>query len=547
MKTRVSDLLAQGNKLFDRRKPMLPLWQTIAENFYPLRADFTTTRSIGSEFASHLMTGRPVMAHRELSNSLSSMLRPRGRPWFRARTGNEKINSDTAARQWLDNKSDVMRLIMYDRRAGFVRSTKEGDGDFAAFGQAVISVDPNQSLDGLLYRAWHLRDCAWCEDSSRIINVFHRDWSIEAREYVNLFPKTASQKIIELAKKEPYKEIKCRHIVMPGDQYDLNAQGRRLPFVSIYVDIENDTLLEEVPARTLNYVIPRWFTIAGSQYAYSPATTIALPDARLLQQITLTLLEAGQKAVDPPLKATREAIVGGVNTFAGGITWTDAEYDERQGSALEPLTDGAPGLNWGVDREDRIAALIKDAFFLDKLNLPDVSSGDMTAYEVQKRVEEYIRAALPLFEPMEEQYNGGLCELTWEHSLAMGAFGTFEDMPPILRGSEINWQFESPLQSANERAKTQAFMETSQLLATAVQADPSSRYRVDIGKAFSDALLGSGAPVDWVVPAEQAQALIEADQKAAALSQMAAVVGQGAQLAQDVGKAGQELQAAGVE
>lgn len=548
MKTGVRDLVAQGNKLFDRRKPILSLWQTIAENFYPMRADFTTTRSIGDEFASHLMTGRPVMAHRDLSNSLSSMLRPRGQPWFHARTGDERINDDTAARQWLDGKSDVMRRVMYDQRSGFVRATKQGDADFAAFGQCVISVDPNEYLDGLLYRGWHLRDCAWCEGADLKINVFHRDWQIEAREYVKLFPRTASPTVVELAKKEPYREVKCRHIILPSDQYDLPTKGgqRRLPFVSIYVDIEHDTLLEEVPARTLNYVIPRWVTVAGSQYAYSPATTVALPDARLLQQITLTLLEAGQKAVDPPQKATKEAIVGGVNSYAGGITWVDAEYDERYGKAIEPLMEKSGDLNWGTDREERIEAMISEAFYLNRITLPDAEQGGRTATEMRLRVEEYVRAALPLFEPMEVEYNGAICELTWDHSMAMGAFGSFEDMPPVLQGREINWQFESPLQAANERAKTQSFMEASQLLATAAQMDPMARHRLNVGKAFSDALLGSGAPVDWVVPEDEANAVAAQEQKVMALQQLAASVGQGAQVAQDVGKAGQELSAAGI-
>ena len=547
METRVRDLVTRGDKLFDKRKPLLPLWQTIAENFYPIRADFLSTRSLGEEFASHLMTGRPVLSHRELSSQISAMLRPRGTQWFKARTGDERINNDTRARQWLDSRSDVMRNVMYDKRAGFVRATKQGDADFTAFGQTVISVDPNQYLDGLLYRNWHLRDCVWCEGFDLQLNEFHRDWQITVRDYLALFPKTASPKIKELADKEPYREIKCRHVVLSSNQYDLPNKGaRRLPFVSVYVDIENDTLLEEVPARNLNYVVPRWVTVAGSQYAYSPSTVAAIPDARMLQQITLTLLEAGQKAVDPPQKATKEAIVGGVNTYAGGITWVDAEYDERYGKALEPLMDAPPGLNWGVDREDRIAAMIKEAFYLDKLTLPDVTGEKMTATEVQSRIEQYIRNALPLFEPMEVEYNGGLCELTWEHSLAMGAFGSFDDMPPILANREINWQFESPIQAANGRAKTQAFMETSQLLATAAQADPSARYRVNVGKAFTDALMGSGAPVDWIVPEDQANEAIAADQKAAALQQAAAAVSTGADVAQKVGVAGQELAAAGI-
>ena len=85
--------------------------------------------------------------------------------------------------------------------------------------------------------------------------------------------------------KEPYREIKCRHIVLPADDYDLenNKNKDRFPFVSLYVDVENAIVLEEVPRKRLGYVIPRWVTISGSQYAYSPATVIAIPDARMLQ------------------------------------------------------------------------------------------------------------------------------------------------------------------------------------------------------------------------------------------------------------------------
>lgn len=552
MKARVRDLIKHGDKLFSKRQPLLSVWQTIAENFYPIRADFTASRSMGDEFASHLMTGRPVLAHRDLGNALSSMLRPRGTPWFHARTGDEDLNDDSTVRQWLDDKTEVMRRIMYDQRSQFVRSTKQGDNDFAAFGQCVISVDPNRYLDGLLYRAWHLKDCAWCENAELVIDVFHRNWRIDARELIRLFPKTASGKVEQIAKREPYKEIPCRHILVPADDYDLGSvdgekvNRRRLPFVSIYVDCENETILEEVPARSINYVIPRWVTVAGSQYAYSPATVVALPDARMLQQITLTLLEAGQKAVDPPLKATQEAIVGGVNAMAGGLTWVDAEYDEKMGAALEPLMRSPDGLNWGVDREERVERLIHEAFYLNRLTLPDAGQGDMTKYEVQKRMEEYIRGALPLFEPMEVEYNGALCEKTWEHAWNMGAFGPIDDIPPELAGREIVWQFESPLQAANERAKSQAFVDASNLLALAAQLDPTAKHRFNVGKAFGEALMGSGAPADWIVSEEDAAQAVAQEQQMMAMQNMAGMVNSGAQVAEQVGKASQELQIAGV-
>jgi len=79
MKQRVRDLIEQGDKLFSKRSGLMSFWQDVAENFYPERADFTTTRTMGEDFAAHLMSGYPVLVRRDLANNLSSMLRPRGR------------------------------------------------------------------------------------------------------------------------------------------------------------------------------------------------------------------------------------------------------------------------------------------------------------------------------------------------------------------------------------------------------------------------------------------------------------------------------------
>jgi hypothetical protein len=550
-KSRVRELSQQGDRLFSKRQPLMSLWQTMAENFYPYRADFTTTRALGDEFASNLMTGRPVLAQRDLGNALSSMLRPRGVAWFHARTGDEQINNDATAKQWLDAKSDVMRRAMYDQHSGFIRATKQGDNDFVAFGQTVISVEPNRYLDGILYRNWHLKDVAWCENAEMQIDTVHRNWQLEARQLQRMLPDKVASDVKKLARNEPYREIKCRHIIIPEDEYDLPVEkkGRRnrLPFTSILIDVEHDTILEEVPAKRLSYVIPRWVTVAGSQYAYSPSTVVALPDARLLQQMTLTMLEAGQKAVDPPLKATAEAIQGGVNTFAGGITWVDAQYDERAGAALERLMDRPGELNWGESLQDRIEKMITEAFFLNVINLPEAQSqGDkMTAYETKERVKEYIRRALPLFEPMEVEYNGGLCEQTWNVAMDLGVFGPMDDMPDILRnyaraGRDINWQFESPLQAANERLKVEAFNQASQLLSQAAQLDPGVRFDVDIDTAFRDAL-GAVTPATWVVPVEVANSKKAQEQQIQRATQAAQAMAGAADVATKVGGAVEQL------
>lgn len=549
MKTAVIKLIERGEHLFSKRSGWISALQDVAEQFYPERADFTTQRYGSSMFdTTGLMTSVPALIRRDLGNTLSAMLRPRGQEWFRIRTSDDDINEDPAAKKWLDWATDRQRKVIYDKRARFVRATKEGDHDFATFGQCVLSIDVNDERDGLLYRTWHLRDVAWMENASLEIDTVFRKWKPQARNLVTLFPKTVDQKVKELAEKEPFKEVKCFHIVLPSSEWSISddkwKNRKDFPYVSIYVDCDNQTVLEEVPRRRLGYIIPRWQTVSGSQYAHGPAY-VAIADARLLQQMTLTLLEAGQKSVDPPMIAVGEMIQGGVNTYAGGVTWVDADYDERLGEVLRPMTVDKTGLNWGTEEAMRIEQILSRAFFLDQIRMPQF--GEVrTATEMRMVYEQWVRSALPLFEPMEVEYNSAVCDETFQLALENGAFGSPMDIPPMLRGQEIRFEFDSPLQSSVKRANAQAFLESAQLLATAARLDPNAVHVFNTRQAVRDALDGAGVSSDWLNTEEEAAAITDAAQQAQQEEMMTTQIAQGAEIANQVGQAGQSLAAAGL-
>jgi hypothetical protein len=192
----------------------------------------------------------------------------------------------------------------------------------------------------------------------------------------------------------------------------------------------------------------------------------------------------------------------------------------------------------------RIQEMITRAFYLNQIHLPDVS-GEMTAYETQKRVEEYVRTATPLFSPMMSEYNGGICEMTFDMLSELGAFNAaMLEMPEILSDQEIAFRFQSPIKDAQSRANSAAFQQTAQVLATAAQLDPNIHYVVDLDKATRDAIEGTGAPADWLVPKDKADA--SKQQVAAAQAQQAqdaelmGQLGAGAEIA---GKAGGAMQA----
>jgi len=524
----------QGDQLFGKRGSLLSLWQDIAENFYPERADFTTCRNIGEEMARNLMTSYPLIVRRDLGNAFGSMLRPSSKDWFAIGTSRPD-REDTEAKRWLQWATKLQRNAMMDRVAQFARATKEADNDFAAFGQAVISVELNAQGNALLYRCWHLRDVAWCENAEGAIDTVHREWKPTAGELRRLFPKTVHQQVREKCEKHPYTEVNVRHVVVTAEQYaDMpGAKKMRTPFVGCYIDCDNDHEMECEGLWVMPYVIPRWQTVSGSQYAHSPATVAALPDARLLQDVTRVLLEAGEKATNPPMIAVKDAIRSDIAIYAGGVTWVDAEYDERLGEVLRPISQDKTGLNFGRELGMDIRSQLMDAFYLNKLNLPPVGGPDMTAYEVGQRVQEFIRNALPLFEPMEVDYNGRLCETTFE-ILLRNSPEMRMSVPPSIQGAEIQFRFESPMREATEKLKVGQYMESAQILANAIQMDPSVIHLVDGRKATRD-VLTAVIPAAWIRTEADVAILAAQQAQQQQAQQLLAMMQQGSEVAKNLG------------
>lgn len=519
------DLVSRAGQLFKDRKAIVTLWQEIAENFYPQRADFTIRRYIGEEFAEHLYSSYPVLVHRDLSNSFAAMLRPRAREWFYiAVDGMEDLSR--AGKMWLEWATKRMREAMYDRRAHFIRATSEGDADFAAFGQCIITREINWGIaqPHLLYRCWHMRDAAWAEGADGSLNEIYFKWKPTLRQLRERFGVDALAPQLQRAStKDDLRKIDCMRMVLSTDIYKgQNGEAEMYPWIIVYMDCENTHVIHEYGTWSHGTTLPRWQTVSGSQYAYSPAAVAGLPDARLLQAMSLTLLEAGEMSVRPPMIATQDAIRGDVQLYSGGITWADVEYDERKGDVLRPITQDRRGLPMGYEARDQQMAMLAEAFYINKLTLPP-PEGDMTAFEVGQRVEEYVRSALPLFEPMEYEYNGQMCEDTFEALMRAGHFGAPADMPPELSGRDVRFKFVSPLHDAIERKEASTFLEGAELSRVALELDPNALANWDTSSALRAALEGIGVEARHMRSEQQVEQILRANAEQAAMEEQAAI------------------------
>lgn len=541
--SKIAELIKRGDKAFNRCD-LLELWQMFAEIFYPERSDFTRKNNLGRSFMSDLTTSSSVMIFRDLANIFSTMLRPRTQSWFRIGVKGGR-NLSVGALHALQMMTEIQREVMYDTSSGFVRACKETDYDFTLTGNAVLSIEENQNLNGLLFRNWHLRDVSWYEGYNRIINEVHRRWSPTAYQLKERFGDKCHAEIGKLCDAgQGHKVIECRHVVIDTSvyhgEYLKNDYGKKFPFVSLYVDKVNTHIMEEVGVSVLGYVIPRWNKLSDSVYGYSPVTSAAFPDANLEQQIALTILEAGEKAVTPPMVAVGEALRSDVNLQSAGITYLDMDYDERTGEALRPINTDKTGLAFGLQMAERTRAQIGEAFYLNKLNLP-TTNGGMSPFEISQRIQEFIRNATPLFEPIETDYNAVMCETAFSLLLNRGYFGRPQDLPKELLGQKIEFNFDNPILSANNEEKKQKFIEMQNIVASAAAIDPNIVHLVKNVDAARDVLLGLNIPASWLNDEETVAQAVQADREQAMLMQQAQVADQAGAAMKNIGEGAEAM------
>jgi hypothetical protein len=206
-----------------------------------------------------------------------------------------------------------------------------------------------------------------------------------------------------------------------------------------------------------------------------------------------------------------------------------------------------------MPREKR--EMLTQAIVMNMLSLPQPEGADqMTAYGVGPRVEEFARAALPLFEPMEVEKNAQLLEKTHAALLNMGKI-SYETAPPDIkeRQEEVTFSFESPIQAASDRVRVSQFGEVMGLLAAALAKDENGNQvtnikanPVNLDAALKDAIRGTGAPADWMLTDEEIEAANEANAEQASLGQAAGFTGQAAEIGGMVGESTTKLREAGL-
>lgn len=524
--------------LFSKATGWMSLAQELCENFYPERADYTASLAMGDDHYGDLMDSYPVMARGQLGDAIESMLR-QGQ-WFEVGTGDEDRDKKGPNARGLARLTRQLRSTVNDPRSQFMVATKEADHDWVTVGNPVLTVELSQMRTHLIYKAHHPRDVVWMQNADRVRDTFYRKLTMSARSLVQLVDSGAWEgnlhpEVRTMAKKDPDFQVNLYHCLSPMDNtYGSDMKRKRdlggKRYLSAYFDADHQMTLRERGAAVMNYLAPRYRTLAQSPRGFSPVASQTLPNGRMAQSLAGLVLEQAEKAIDPPMIGAGEVFTRDVNLYSGGFTYVDLASGQALGDAMT-VVDTAKNMPLGLEMMRDLRAMIAEGFLLNKLMLPNTR--EMTAYEASIRNDEFRRAALPFFNPIDAEYHSPLLSITLEMMLAH-RFIDVAELPRELLGQDITFRFQSPLKEADGQKKVQAFQQSMTLIAAAAQVDQQIARIFEVREATADAVRGTGAPPTWIKDEKEREAIDAEDEQVDDAMRTAAALKEGASVVADV-------------
>jgi len=515
------ELLKRFDRLKSNRQNWESHWQEVADYMQPRKADVTKTRSKGDKRTELIFDSSPLQAVELLASSLHGMLTNPSTTWFSLRFKGGDFEDNDEAKAWLEDATEVMYTAF--NKSNFQQEIFELYHDLITFGTAAMFIEDDEE-DTLKFSTRHINEMYISENDKGRIDTIFRKFKLTARAAIQKFGANVSDNIVTVNRKDPYEEIEILHAIYPRSDFDPKKQDKvNMPFESVYLEAGTGDELSVSGFKEFPFVVPRYLKASHEIYGRSPAMT-ALPDVKMLNEMSKTTIKSAQKQVDPPLLVPDDGFILPVRTVPGGLNFYRAGTRDR----IETLNIGANtplGLNMEEQRRDSI----RNAFYVNQLQMQN--GPQMTATEVIQRNEEKMRLLGPVLGRLQSELLKPLIDRAFAIILRKNMF---RPAPEELSGQDIEIEYVSPLAKAQKSNELQSIMRGIEILGSLANVAPVFDH-VNMDKLVKHLMDVVGVPQKVLKSESEVQATREEkqqqEQEAQQMAQMQQVAQAGGQIA----------------
>jgi len=454
------------------------LYQEIAQKVAPEYGGFTDKNYQDKRpDRSLLFDSTAPSALEKLASALDDMLTPRNARWHKLETNDKKINDDRDFKIWASEVVDILFASRYSPRSNFASQIHECYKGLGGFGTTSLFVD--KTKEGYLrYRSEHLAGVWIRENMHGYIDYAHREIEYTAEQAIDAFTKEAlPEEIIIAQEKSPARKFTFVHCIKPNPEYDpMSKRTDRMKYKSVYISITGEKVVQEGGYRTFRMPTSRYTTMPRQLYGSSPAIRV-LPDIKTLNEMEKTILQQGQKSVNPVLLAAKDILLSQFALIPGSINY--GAIGERGDQLVKEMPTGA-NFPLGLELSDRRREIINDAFLVNLFQIL-VETPTMTATEVLERAKEKGMLLAPTGGRQQSELLGGIIECEID---ILDQMGKLPPKPQILidSGADVSVLYTSPLNQAQRAGEGLAIQRTLESVTPLAQTKPEVLDRFNFDK-----------------------------------------------------------------
>jgi hypothetical protein len=456
-------LLARYGRLNSQRVNWENHWQEVADYMMPRKANITKRRTRGDKRNELIFDSSPLQALELLAASLHGMMTNPSTPWFTLKFKDAQMDQNDEAKLWLESVTADMYTAF--NRSNFQQEIFELYHDLITFGTAAMYIEEDDE-DLLKFSTKHIAEIFIAEDDKGRIDTVYRKFTLSARALVQKFGNKVSQNIKVMAEKDPYQDVDILHCVYPRADFNPKLKDQEnMPFESVYLEMGSGDELSVSGFKEFPYVVPRYLKASHEIYGRSPAMT-ALPDVKMLNEMSKTTIKAAQKQVDPPLLVPDDGFLLPVRTVPGGLNFYRSGTRDR----IEPLNIGANN-PLGLNMEEQRRNAIREVFYVNQLQLQQ--GPQMTATEVVQRNEEKMRLLGPVLGRLQSELLKPLIDRCFNILLRKNQFA---EAPEFLSGQDVEIEYVSPLAKAQKSTELSSITRALEILGSLANVAPVFDY-----------------------------------------------------------------------
>jgi len=478
-------------------------WREIAERVLPREDWFqASNKTPGEKRTEKVFDATAGLALERFAAAMESMLTPRTMKWHKLTVQDQDLMGNQSVQAYLDEVTNILFQVRYSPKSNFASQVHENYMSLGAFGTGAMFIDDIVGF-GLRYKSVHLSEIFFSENHVGMVDKVHRKFEMTARQAAERWGvDKLADKIKSSLEKFPEQKYEFIHCVKPNEERENRRKDYRgMKFISYYICLTSRMIMSEGGYNTFPYAVSRYVTAPKEIYGRSPAMTV-LPDIKMINEMSKTVIRAAHKIVDPPLLLQEDGVLQAFNTRPGALNYGGVDDQGRQ--VVQPLQTNAR-VDIGMDMMEQRRKVINDAFLITLFQIL-VDAPAMTATEAMLRAQEKGALLAPTMGRQQSEMLGPLIERELD---ILARSGVLPPMPKALvdRGGDVDIQYVSPLNRSQRAEEGVAILRTLEAVAPIAQLDPSVMMRFNPDAIVKELAEINGVPAKILRSDEEMDAM----------------------------------------